>query len=304
MNQRWALFLFLTILPAAAPAQLPGGRPVDVDLQRAQFNEVMLKSAREAMQAFQEAWPAPAGGERLAKLYHDAATIVQPGGGLISGAPAIRAFADSLRGLARQATLALTDFEASEGIMYVYGPLFLEPLDARALSLEGQHVTVLKRESKGFRVRAQLLLPGQGDWTLRRQPPSHPSGPLTIQSMSQRPTAARYRSANYLLNQVQVAWRSDTTALFALFTPNALVRLPGQPAGVSGSKARQELSDILNSTGDLRLATLDYEGAGRMGVLIGQYYLELNGGGAATGYFALVLVGDGDDWKVRSLVFT
>src|SRR5262245_34310184 len=133
MNYYRLLFLLLTLLPSAAYAQLmPGGRSVDVDLQRAQFNEVMLKSARETMQALQDAWPTAAGAEQIGKLYHDAATIVQPGGALISGAPAIRALTDSLRARARQATLALTDFEASEGIAYVYGPLFMEPHDGRA----------------------------------------------------------------------------------------------------------------------------------------------------------------------------
>ena len=40
-----------------------------------------------------------------------------------------------------------------------------------------------------------------------------------------------------------------------------------------------------------------------VGLLIGGFYLELSGAPARDGYFMLVLTGQGDHWKVRSLVF-
>ncbi|MGH7472035.1 MAG: hypothetical protein ACRENP_29140, partial [Longimicrobiales bacterium] len=233
------------------------------------------------------------------------ATVVQPGGALISGSAAVRALTDSLRTRVREALLALTDFEASEGIAYIYGPLSLDPRQSAIPTVQGHHLTILKREKNGFRIRSQVLLATPGPRALPRLPALHPSGPLTLQAMTDRATLARYRGANALLNQVHQAWsHSDTTALFALFSETALVQLPGQAAGVVGLRARRELSSLLDRAGDLHLATLDYEGSGRISVLVGQYYLELDGGAAANGYFAMVLTGDGNNWQVRALVFT
>jgi hypothetical protein len=303
----FAAFIFIGAAQATvAHAQLiPGGRTVDVDLQRAQFNSVMLKTIRATIDVWQLGWPIAGGRNRIVEQYSEAATLVQPGGALISGTDAIRAVTDSLRARVRSATVAFTDFEASEGIAYIYGPLTLDPRVPTLAAVNGQHLTVLKRESKGFRIRSQLLLTAKGEGGFPRLPARHPSGPLTIQAMAHPAIVARYRNAHDLLNQVHVAWsNSDTTQLFSLLSENVLVQLPGQAEGVVGLLARRELANLLDRAGDLHLATLDYEGASRISVLVGQYYLELEAGTAATGYFAMVLAGEGNVWKVRSLVFT
>jgi ketosteroid isomerase-like protein len=297
-----ALLLALRAAPLSAQL-LPGGRSVDVDLQRSQFNGVMLKSIRTFTQAWQDAWPIAGSANRLVPLYSQDATIVQMGGALVSGSTAIRGLTDSLRTRIREATLAFTDYEASEGIAYVYGPLTMETRQLGAPAVAGQHLTVLKREDKGFRIRSQLFVATEGPSPFPRLPALHPSGPLTVQAMANRTQVARFRSANDLLITMRAAWsRSDTTALFALLSENALIQLPGQAAGTVGQTARRALASLVERSSNLHLVTLDYDASGRLIMLIGQYYLEL-AGQATNGYVAFILVGSGQDWKVRSLVF-
>jgi hypothetical protein len=292
-------------MPRPARAQLiPGGRSVDVDAQRAQFNDVTLKAIRPAIDAWQAGWPIASTPNRIIDQYGENPTVVQVGGPLISGQVAVRAMTDSLRVRIREATLALSDFEASEGIAYLYGPLVLEPRDAASPSMSGHHLTVLKREAGGYRIRAQVLAAPEGGGTLPRLPASHPSGPLTVQAMAQRATPARFRNANDMLNNLHVAWsRSDTTALFGLLAGNALVHLPDE-MGTTGQDARRALSNALNRTGELHMVTLDYDGAGRLLMLVGRYYLGLDNGSSRDGYFGLVLGEENGILKVRALMFT
>jgi ketosteroid isomerase-like protein len=296
------LLLALSARPVAAQL-LPGGRSVDVDLQRSQFNSVMLKAIRAVTQSWQDAWPIAGGTNRLVELYSQEATIVQPGGALISGNTALRQFTDSLRVGVREATLAFTDFEASEGIAYIYGPLTMEARRPGGSGLAGQHLTVLKREQKGFRIRAQLLVMPTAGPVFPHLPALHPSGPLTVQAMANRAQVARFRSANDLLASLRAAWtQKDTTALFALFGEHALVQLPGESAAV-GTLARRALSNLVERSSNLHLVTLDYDGSGRLIVLMGRYYLERAGVGTS-GYVAFILAGDGSTLQVRSLVFS
>src|SRR5687768_846374 len=102
-----SFFILITAIRPVAGQDLPGGRAVDVDLQRAQFNALMIKTVREFNTAWQNAWPVVSNGNRLADHYNSEATLLQPGGGLISGQSAIRTFTDSLRTQVRDATLAL-----------------------------------------------------------------------------------------------------------------------------------------------------------------------------------------------------
>ncbi|MEX2282407.1 MAG: nuclear transport factor 2 family protein [Gemmatimonadota bacterium] len=309
MTRRSAVLLFILITairPLAAWGQdLPGGRSVDVDLQRAQFNALMIKTVREFNTAWQNAWPVVSNGNRLADHYNAEATLLQPGGALISGQPAIRAFTDSLRTQVRDATLALMDYDASEGIAYYYGSFQMSPRQPTDLDITGQHFTVLKRESKGFRIRAQLLMANEGTSALPRFPAAHPGGPLTVTAMSNKGTVDRYRSANALIHALHQAWsRSDSTALLSLFHGDALIQLPGQQAGNRGTQARRDLTGYIARSGELHMVTLDFEGAGRMSIVIGRYYLEVTGGTSVDGYFGLVMTGYGDDWRIRSLVFS
>jgi ketosteroid isomerase-like protein len=310
MNHRMVLvplfILAFGIRAAVAHAQdLPGGRAVDVDLQRAQFNALMIKTVREFNTGWQNAWPVVSSSNRLADHYSAEATLLQPGGGLISGQPAIRAFTDSLRLQIREATLALLDHEASEGIAYYYGSFQMSPRQPTAMEVTGQHFTVLKRESSGFRIRAQLLIANQGVSGLPRFPAAHPGGPLTVTAMSNKGTLERYRSANVLVNALHEAWsQSDSTALLGLFHADALVQLPGQQAGSRGTQAQRDMIEYIARSGALHMVTLDFDGAGRMSVVVGRYYLEVAGGASVEGYFALVMTGYGNDWKIRSLVFS
>ena len=308
MTHRVVFIIALVAFTRPAAAQdLPGGRAVDVDLHRAQFNALMIKTVREFNTAWQDAWPAASSTNRIAEYYSAEATLLPPGGGLVSGQAAIRAATDSLRAHVREITLALVDYEASEGFAYYYGSFELQPRQPTAAMMTGQHFTVLKRESKGFRIRSQLLMARETGSTLPQIAAAHPSGPLTVSAMANKGTLERYRSANQLVNRLHLAWsRSDTTALFGLFQNDALIQLPVQTTGakLNQIQTRRDLIDYLARSGELHMVTLDFDGAGRMGIAVGRYYLELDGGPSIEGYFAMVITGYRDDWEIRSLILS
>jgi len=263
----------------------------------------MVKVARAATQAWEAAWLKSATPNFVAQQYHAEATMVQFGGALISGQPALREFMDSLRTRVREATLAFTDFDAGEGIAYIYGPLFLQPRRAGPMA-NGQHLTVLRRERSGYLIRSQMFIGKDSTGSFPRLPAHHPSGPLTVQAMKNAGTVARYRSANDVLNQLHVAWsRADTAGVFNLLASSALVHLPGEEMGLRGAPMRAAISALLQRAGDLHFVTLDYDSSGRLGALFGQYYMEVRGGTPFVGYFGLIVTWQENGWKVRSLVF-
>jgi hypothetical protein len=296
----------LTLLPGAARAQImPGGKGVDVDAQQAQFNGVMVKIVRAATQAWQEAWSRPAESNVVIERYHPEATVVQLGGPLVAGRETVRALTDSLRARVGAASLGFSDFEASEGIAYIYGPFSMEPRNGTSPTINGQHLTVLRREKNGFLIRSQLFLASAGAGALPLLPARHPSGPLTVQSMANAGTVARYRSANDLVNQLHRAWSAhDSVGIFALFSANAVLQLPGEAVAVSGARARAAVHTMFQRAGELHFVTLDYDASGRLGVLVGQYYFDVPGGAGLTGYFGLVIDWHENKWQVRSLIFT
>jgi ketosteroid isomerase-like protein len=289
-------------MPAVLPAQLPGGRAVDVDLQRAQFNAVMIKVIREAAGRWQESWDAP-NSNRLADQYADEAALVQPGGELVTGSAAIRAAVDSLRARVGEARLGFTDYASSEGIAYFYGPFEMEPRGGTLATIHGHHLTVLKRDRAGYRVRMQLFHPAPGTANLATQPELHPSGPLTRDVMNKPASFARYRSANALINQLHLAWeRPDTAALLDLFTPDALIQMPGQAVGVKGPQAHKDVLEFRARSSALHMVPLDYHNAGRISSMLGQYLVELPSGSTFQGYFAVILAGNDDAWRIRALI--
>jgi hypothetical protein len=307
MNYRFRIAALLALgvcWPALATSQLvPGGRALDVDLQRAQFNQVMIKAMRELTAAWQDGWPPAGGPNRIVEHYAEEATLLQLGGALVSGSAAVRAVTDSLRTRIREVALGYTDFEASEGIAYFYGVFTMQPRTPTAAEINGHHFTILKRGRNGLRIRMQTLH-GTGDAALPQLPATHPGGPLTVDAMANNGTLARYRNANDLINGLHLAWaRADSSALLNLFHGDALIQLPGQAAGSKGTQAFRDLLEFKTRSRALHFLTLDFDGAGRISALLGRYVVELPGEKTIEGYFALVLTGDGIDWRIRSLLF-
>lgn len=262
----------------------------------------MIKVVREGVGKWQESWDA-ANSNRLAEQYMDEAALVQPGGALVTGSAGIRPALDSLRAHVSETRLAFTDYASSEGIAYVYGRFEMEPRVGTLATIHGHHLTVLKRDRAGFRVRIQLFHPAAGTANFPTHPELHPSGPLTLDVLKKPASVARYRSANALLNQLHLAWaRPDTAALLDLFTPDALIQLPGQEAGVKGPQAGKDVLEFRARTSALHLVALDYDNSARITSILGQYLFELPNGSTFHGYFAAILAGEDDDWKVRALI--
>jgi hypothetical protein len=102
---------------------------------------------------------------------------------------------------------------------------------------------------------------------------------------------------------LHVAWSSpDTAALLGLFTPDALIQMPGQAEGAKGPQAHKDLLDFRARTSTLHMVMLDYDNSGRISSILGRHLFELPDGSTFQGYFATILAGKDEDWKVRALI--
>ena len=129
-------------------------------------------------------------------------------------------------------------------------------------------------------------------------------------SESARYRAEATRDAMTMLGQWQNAWtRDDLRTLSRLYDPNALLRLPGQPAAVQGRAAVEELLRArLPAFGGMEVETVDVEVGDRLLYLLQRYTLAP---GDAAGSPALALSGnvttvlerDASGWRIRAQTF-
>jgi ketosteroid isomerase-like protein len=128
---------------------------------------------------------------------------------------------------------------------------------------------------------------------------------------------ARYRAeavrdAMVVLDEWQSAWtRDDVRALGRLYHKDAMVRLPGQPAGVQGRAAVAEmLRARLPELGGVELEAVDLEAGDQLLYLFQRYTIASPDGSADPSAVALsgtcttVLERDaGSGWRIRSQIF-
>jgi ketosteroid isomerase-like protein len=129
---------------------------------------------------------------------------------------------------------------------------------------------------------------------------------------------ARYRAeavhdAMVMLDEWQSAWtRDDVRALGRLYHKDAMLRLPGQPAGVQGRAAVAELlRGRLPGLGAMELEAVDVEAGDQLLYLFHRYTIASPDGSAdpsalaaLSGTCTTVLERDaGSGWRIRSQIF-
>ena len=127
---------------------------------------------------------------------------------------------------------------------------------------------------------------------------------------------ARYRAeavrdAMVVLDEWRSAWtRDDVRALGRLYHKDAMLRLPGQPAGVQGRAAVAELLRArLPGLGAMELEALDVEAGDQLLYLFQRYTIASPDGSdpsalALSGTCTTVLERDaGSGWRIRSQIF-
>ncbi|MFL5542233.1 MAG: YybH family protein [Longimicrobiaceae bacterium] len=129
-------------------------------------------------------------------------------------------------------------------------------------------------------------------------------------SESARYRAEATRDAMTMLGEWQNAWtRDDLRTLSRLYDPNALLRLPGQPAAVQGREAVEgALRARLATFGRMEVETLDVEVGDRLLYLLQRYTIApADAAGpsalALSGNVTTVLERDASGWRIRAQTF-
>lgn len=129
-------------------------------------------------------------------------------------------------------------------------------------------------------------------------------------SVTARYRAEATRDAMTMLGEWQNAWtRDDLRTLSRLYDPNALLRLPGQPAAVQGREAVEgALRARLPAFGKMEVETVDVEVGDRLLYLLQRYTIApADAAGSSTlalsGNFTTVLERDASGWRIRAQTF-
>lgn len=307
-------------LPTGLAGQMPGGRSVDFNQERATFRAAMLDKIRPVVDAWQGAWRGDAG-PALESFYTPDAVIAGPGW-IIGGSGAIARFADeacrSVAGLAP----SMLDFDASENLAYVYGAWSATPT-AGGLGPTGRLVTILRKSGAGWKIRAQLFAAdsvGEGLFPAMEQPEPLPSLERRVavgsraaepagRGKGERPNAttsrriSTYRDLIVVMASLRSAWTvGDAEGVSALMSDDAWVQLPGVVSW-AGRMTAEDLDKVLAGFGTLNTAELDFDYGDTLAYLAGRYYVDREAGPAASGAYAAVFQNLGSGWLIRSLTF-
>lgn len=118
------------------------------------------------------------------------------------------------------------------------------------------------------------------------------------------------RDAMVMLGEWQNAWtRDDLRTLSRLYGPNALLRLPGEPAAVQGRAQVEELlRSKLPAFGEMEVETIDIEVGDQLLYLFQRYTIApADAAGPAalalSGNCTTVLERDAGGWRIRAQTF-
>jgi ketosteroid isomerase-like protein len=155
-----ALAVFLLITAGAAAGQtVPGAPPVDWDKNRQEYSLSVLKEYN----IFMDDWRALLGKSNAAELsqrYDEGAFLLVSGHDVVQGRDSIHALLRRVMPGIVELQLGLSDFVASDRLAYASGPLiyrFSDSANGSVRAVHGNHVTVLVRDGKRWRIRSQVL---------------------------------------------------------------------------------------------------------------------------------------------------
>jgi ketosteroid isomerase-like protein len=299
---RAIMLALLAATPAPAFSQFPGGQLVGAERLRYEFAQRMQIELAGYLREWEQGWQSDPR-RNLSDHYLRDALVLQPDGRFVQGRAEIRPFAATMSSLASEALTSMTDFEVSEGIAYTYGPYALKPAGAPDTPHEGQLVSVLFKDNDRWYIRAQLFLAGDGAAILPVPVGNSHLPPFSLPAGATSDMQARYAEAATLLGSFRSAWNERSVQRAGLLlSPQALILLPGEESPARGAAALAALERRLPDFGTLTTAVLDYDGRARVSFVLGRYHVQAAGGGR-TGSFIMVLADQGEDMKVRAILF-
>lgn len=301
-------------------AQMPGGRSIDFDQERATFRAAILDQVRPVMDSWQGAWRGDAG-PSVESFYTPDAVVAVPGC-TVGGNRTIADFARGARRNVAGLSPSMLDFDASDDLAYVYGAWSGTPASGR-LGAQGRLVTILRRSGEGWRIRSQLFVADSmsgGVFPEVEQTEPLPSlerrvavGPRAAEPVSrerrERPDAgtsrriSAYRDLMSTMASLRSAWGADDAdQVSSLMREDAWVQLPGA-VNWAGRVTAADLGKVLPRFGTLNTAELDFDYGDTLAYMSGRYYVERESGPAESGAYVAVFQNLGSGWLIRSLVF-
>jgi ketosteroid isomerase-like protein len=310
--------LIVALLPAGLVAQIPGGRSVNFDGERAAFRAVVLNQIRPVMESWQGAWRGDVGPSVESFYAPDAVIAVRDS--LMGGSGAIAEFARAARRDVGALAPSMLDFDASDMLAYVYGAWSATPGTGGAPAT-GRLVTVLRKGAEGWMIRFQLFSADSavaGSFRAVEQAEPLPSVErrVAVGSRAFEPAGAGgrerqdsrsvqrigvYRELIATMASLRRAWAADDTeALTALLRDGAWLRVPGA-GDWAGRVTPGDLDRVLPEYGPLYTAELDFEHGGTMAYLSGRYWAERSSAPPLSGSYTAVFQNLGSGWQIRFL---
>jgi ketosteroid isomerase-like protein len=276
-----------------AAAQFPGGALESMDANRYEFMSRKRVELDAFMSGWQLAWNASSLDE-VRRLYTLDAFVLHPGGRVTLGPEAVDTVAGS--GSITEAMTAITDFEVSDYIAFVYGPYALNVESGR--SATGTAASVMISDGRSWFLRSQLFM----EDTAGDRPDAPPARPYELSGGLAEEFQRRYADAHRMIAELRNAWNDGDSARAArLFGPRALVKLPGDAHPLRGVAGVAELTQVMSQLGNLDVVVLDFDSRARISYLLGRYYLDA-AGSARTGSFMAVLSREGRALTIRALL--
>jgi len=308
--------LLVCLLPAGLAAQIPGGRSVNFDRERAAFRAAVLNQVRPVMESWQGAWRGDVGPSVEGFYAPDCVIAIRDS--LMGGSRTLAEFARTARRDVGALTPSMLDFDASDRLAYVYGAWSTASAGVGAPAT-GRLVTVLRKSAEGWMIRFQLFSAdsaGAGSFRAVEQAEPMPSVERRVavgsrafvpagtgggerQDSRSVQRIAVYRALVATMASLRRAWNDDDTEAFtALLRDEAWVQIPGA-GDWAGRTTPADLNRVLPEYGNLYTAELDFEYGGTMAYLSGRYYAERTSAQALSGSYAAVFQNLGSGWQIR-----
>lgn len=228
--------------PTGLSGALPGGDGRALRAYRAEYRTEVLRTADSLVAEFHRGWQR--GRTRaVAEVYADEALLLPGDGVVVRGRDDIGGYFEAFEGRLSSVLTWRDHFEASGEMVVAFGRYQFNAPGGASLH-RGFHFTVLSGHNHRWAVRLQGFLPRDGT---PLSPPARLVAPLppavSAEEVERRRGGAgfnrvstavsfwatqRYWSCNGLFQEFAYAWnRSDAASLAALFTDDALLRVPG-----------------------------------------------------------------------------
>lgn len=319
----WAIAAILSPLPASAQT-LPGMGDAKGAEINSEYTAHLMRSARDAFQAIQDAWVAD-NPDRVASLMARDVVFTVPGETGRRGRDAVQGLLTQT--LPRQSglTLGTQILDGAGDVAFVLGRYQVKATagPGGGDGDGGYHFTVLYQTSRTFEVRNQLFVSDFGApdiWAVEDTPEPLPpvdlagemGQPGRVRSQAQRRLAEerrqRFPQVAAQASEFADAWGAcDVTRLLAYAADDVFLLTMDGSVEMGPEAIRAALADPASGFGHpLYLSPVDFIGSTETTVLHTRFYLqdEVSGQALAQGPLLLVFEQTGSDVHLRGVVFS